>query len=90
MLDKMLDEDPTQACRPVEDLAKVIDGFTEQDPHPCREEERDERIKGNDRLDTKLTSNLKKILVFLPYIKKYYVNNQSVKLILSCHISRLL
>ena len=64
MLDKMLDEDPSQACRPVEDLAKVIDGFTEQDPHPCREEERDERIKGNDRLETKLTSNLKKFLFF--------------------------
>ena len=53
MLDKMLDEDPTQACMPVEDKAKVIDGFTEQDPHPCREEERDERINGNDWLETK-------------------------------------
>ena len=66
MLDKMLDEDPSQACRPVEDQAKVIDGFTEQDPHPCREEERDERINGNDMigLKPKLTSNLKKILFF--------------------------
>ena len=66
MLDKMLDEDPTQACRPVEDLAKVIDGFTEQDPHPCREEERDERINGNDMigLKLKLTSNFKKFLFF--------------------------
>ena len=44
--------------RPVENQAKVINGFTEQDPHPCREEERYERINGNDRFGTKTNFEL--------------------------------
>ena len=60
--------------RPVENQAKVINGFTEQDPHPCREEERYERINGNDRFGTKTNFELNFFLVLSCFYQLYSVS----------------